>query len=160
MEQGDSTKGLESLVVWQKAKEFAVLVCREVLHRFPLEEKWGLTAQLRRAVQSVPANIAEGFGRYYYQEGVRFCYIARGSLEEAYSHLCLARDLGYLPMEDFSPIEQEIDGVRRMLHGYIGFLKRSKRGENDPGSDKFVREPLVEWIDAADQGDESAPVVP
>jgi len=117
MEQGDSTKGLESLVVWQKAKEFAVLVCREVLPRFPLEEKWGLTAQLRRAVQSVPANIAEGFGRYYYQEGIRYCYIARGSLEEAYSHLCLARDLGYIPSEDLTRVEHEINVVRRMLHG-------------------------------------------
>jgi len=47
-------------------------------------------------VQSIPANIAEGYGRYYYQDNVRFCYIARGSLEETLSHLVLAHELNYI----------------------------------------------------------------
>ncbi len=72
-------KGLEGLQVWQKALDFAVMICKNQLPSFPSEEKYALIDQLRRAVQSIPSNIAEGFGRYYFQEGIRFCYIARGS---------------------------------------------------------------------------------
>ena len=91
-----SVQGLERLEVWRKAKEFALAVYREVLPQFPVEEKWALNQQIRRSVQSIPANIAEGYGRYYYQDNVRFCYIARGSLEETLSHLVLAHELNYI----------------------------------------------------------------
>jgi four helix bundle protein len=74
-------KGLETLQVWQKAMALAVKVQQEILPLLPPEEKWAMAAQLRRSVQSIPGNIAEGYGRYYFQESVRFCYIARGSLE-------------------------------------------------------------------------------
>jgi four helix bundle protein len=90
-------KGLENLQVWHKARGLAVLVCKELLLMFPDEEKFALSQQLRRAVQSVPANIAEAHGRYHYQDAIRFCYIARGSLDETLSHLILAHDLGYIP---------------------------------------------------------------
>ncbi len=56
----------------------------------PPEEKWAMTQQIRRCTQSIPANIAEGYGRYYYQDNVRFCYNARGSLAETLSHLVSA----------------------------------------------------------------------
>ena len=78
-------KGLDSLEVWRRSIDFAKLIHDTVLPILPVEEKWGLAQQLRRASQSISANIAEGYGRYYYQEGVRFCYIARGSLEETIS---------------------------------------------------------------------------
>ncbi len=82
----EAEKGLESLQVWQKAMALAVAICKDFLPLIPSEEKYVLKDQLRRSIQSIPANIAEGFGRYYYQEGVRFCYIARGSLTESKSH--------------------------------------------------------------------------
>ena len=133
-------RGLDSLEVWQVAKKLAVYVCSEVLPKLPPEEKWSLTTQLRRSVQSIPSNIAEGFGRYYYQEGVRFCYIARGSLEEMYSQLCIARDLDYIDDEVFVQVVENINKLRRMLNGYIAFLKRSKRGVDEPGAHLSVRE--------------------
>ena len=83
--------------------------------------------QLRRSSQSIPANIAEAFGRFYYQDGVRFCYIARGSLEETRSHIYLAQELGYVDHEMYVEFSQEIDVLRRMLSGYIAFLRRSRR---------------------------------
>lgn len=135
-------KGLESLEVWQIARGLAVRVCRDILPMLPPEEKWGLTTQMRKSAQSVSANIAEGFGRYYYQEGVRFCYIARGSLEETYSHLCIARDLGYINEERFEHITEYIDKLRSMLNGYIAFLKRSKRSVDEPGANLSVSEPV------------------
>lgn len=99
----DNIQGLETLEAWKRAKDFAVKVCKEVLPLLPAEEKWSLSQQIRRAIQSVPANIAEGHGRFYYQEAVRFCYIARGSLSETYTHITLARELGYIP-ENFLQI--------------------------------------------------------
>jgi len=78
-------KEFTELEAWQKAQKLALLVCREVIPLLPAEEKYALAQQLRRAVQSAPANIAEGHGRYHYQDAIRFCYIARGSLQEALS---------------------------------------------------------------------------
>jgi len=68
-----SIKSLETLETWKKAKEFALRVYREVLPLLPVEEKWNLNQQLRRSSNSVPANIAEGYGRFYYQDNIRFC---------------------------------------------------------------------------------------
>ena len=139
-------KGLESLQVWQRALAFAENVYKLVLPSLPVEEKWGLASQLRRSASSIPANIAEGYGRYYYQDSVRFCYIARGSLEETFSHLTLAHNLKYIADEVYLPLFGEIQELRRMLNGYIAFLKRSKRGENEPGSATSVREDSVPYF--------------
>jgi four helix bundle protein len=147
-----SKRGLDSLEVWQVAKKLAVFVCNDVLPKLPTEEKWSLTTQMRRSAQSIPSNIAEGFGRYYYQEGVRFCYIARGSLEEMYSHLCIARDLGYIDDEVFEKVVENINKLRRLLNGYIAYLKRSKRGVDEPGAHLSVREFDINY-DALDEMD-------
>jgi four helix bundle protein len=133
-------KGLETLQIWQRSLEFAKLVCKGILPQLPSQEQWALVRQLRRSVQSIPANIAEGYGRYYFQQGVRFCYIARGSLEETFSHLALAYKLEYLPDETYKSLTAEIQELRRMLNGYISFLKESKRGASEPGSSVYVRE--------------------
>jgi four helix bundle protein len=130
----DEAKNLEGLLVWQKATALVVAIYQEVLPVLPPEEKWNLANQIRRSSQSIPANIAEGYGRYYFQETVRFCYIARGSLDETLSHLLLANRLGFLPDEIFQPLKSDLHEVARLLNGYIAFIKRSKRGEREPGS--------------------------
>ena len=140
-------KGLETLQVWQRSLGFAKLVCKEVLPQLPPHEKWALEGQLRRSVQSIPANIAEGYGRYYFQESVRFCYIARGSLEETFSHLVLAYKLEYLPDETYKSLTAEIQELRRMLNGYISFLKDSKRVVNEPGATVYIRESPSLYLD-------------
>jgi len=143
-------KGLETLLIWQRSLEFARLVCKDILTQLPSQEQWALVGQLRRSVQSIPANIAEGYGRYYFQEGVRFCYIARGSLEETYSHLTLAHKLEYLPNETYQSLAAEIQELRRMLNGYITFLKESKRGASEPGSSVYVRESASSYFAESD----------
>lgn len=140
MMMAEAEKGLANLQVWQRALAFAVRLNREVATRLPPEEKWCLGPQMRRAAQSIPANIAEGFGRYYYQETVRFCYYARGSLEEVYSHLAYAHQMGYFSDDGITSLNQEIQELRRMLNGYIQYLKRSKRGDGEPGSARVVKE--------------------
>ena len=127
-------KGLETLQVWQRAITFATNICDQILPMLPNEEKWALTDQLRRSAQSIPANLAESYGRYYYQDSIRFCYIARGSLEETFSHLTLAYNLGYISEKEHTSLIQETNELRKMVNGYITYLKRSKRGANEPGS--------------------------
>ncbi len=139
-------KGLETLLVWQKSLAFAVEVCKTILPKLPIQEKWSLVDQLRRSAQSIPANIAEGYGRFYFQESVRFCYIARGSLEETFSHLTLAHKLDYLDNETYKRLNDQIIELRRMISGYITFLKESKRGASEPGANHQVREDLPAYI--------------
>lgn len=133
-------KGLETLQIWQRSLEFARLVCKEIIPQLPTQEKWALADQLRRSVQSIPANIAEGYGRYYFQESVRFCYIACGSLEETFSHLTLAHRLQYIPETAYKKLSEEIQELRRMLNGYLAFLKASKPGAAEPGATLVTHE--------------------
>jgi len=102
---------LDKLEVWARAKDFAVAVYKEVVLHLPTDEKWNLTQQLKRAAQSIPANIAEGHGRYHFLDNVRFCYMARGSLVEVQSHLSLARGLGYLPEDVFNRLTIHAESI-------------------------------------------------
>ena len=136
----DNIQGLDTLEAWKRSKDFAVRIYKDILPLLPAEEKWNLNQQIRRSAQSVPANIAEGHGRFYYQENVRFCYIARGSLTETYSHLALAQELSYISPAIYKEMKNQIEELIRIINGYIAFLKRSKRGANEPGANQTIRE--------------------
>ena len=149
-----SAEGLSRLKVWMRAKDFALLVYKKVLPSLPPEERWNLSQQLRRASLSISANIAEGYGRFYYQENVRFCYMARGSLEEVLSHLTFAHDMSFVSDELYKELAREGDEIDKMLNGYISFLKKSKQGAREPGANYVAREEAdsytVEFTDATD----------
>lgn len=117
-------KGLESLVVWQKARKFAVFVCKEILPKLPVEERYALTQQLRRSVQSIPANIAEAHGRFHFQDSIRFCYIARGSLDETLNHLIISHDLQYVTDDDIERCRAMWRDIYRLLQGYVQYLRK------------------------------------
>ena len=102
----------EELVVWQKAMELVRLVY-QATRRFPVDERFALTDQLRRAVVSIPSNIAEGNGRGSNKDYAHFLSIARGSLYETMTQLRIAKDLGYL--DDYSQFEDIAAEVGRML---------------------------------------------
>ena len=152
-----SVSGLEKLDVWCKARDFAVRVHKELLHLLPAEEKWALSQQIRRSSQSVPANIAEGHGRFYFQDNVRFCYIARGSLEETLSHIVYAYKVGYISETLYKSFAIDGENLNRLINGYIGFLKKSKQGTNEPGANYAVREMTTDYIveDNASQSSDS-----
>lgn len=137
---------LDKLEVWVRAKEFALAVYKEVAPLLPADEKWNLTQQLKRAAQSIPANIAEGHGRYHFLDNVRFCYIARGSLTEVQSHMALVRELGYIPDELYIRITSQAESIGRQLNNYIAYLKRSKQGEKDLPAGYSMREDLIPYI--------------
>lgn len=135
-----TVEGLKRLKVWVTAKDFALKVYGQVLPLLPSEEKWNLNQQLRRSSLSISANIAEGYGRFYYQENIRFCYIARGSLDETLSHLVFAFEAKYIPVSLYQQIEVEGEEIDKMLNGYIAFLKKSKQGENEPEANTAISE--------------------
>ena len=139
----DRKVGLDTLQAWQKARQLVVFVHQRVSPVLPDDEKWDLTQQIRRSSKSVMANIAEGYGRYYYQEIIRFCYIARGSLEETYSHLVCANDLGYLDERLLADGLGLYRDLQSTLNGYIKYLKRNKQGDKKPKS--VLQEPLADY---------------
>jgi len=104
----------EDLVVWQKSHAFALRVY-ELTAAFPRAETFGLTTQLRRAVVSIPVNIAEGFKKRGKADKARFLNIAQGSLEEARYYLILGQDLRYY--QDRGIIDQ-LEEVSRLLEAY------------------------------------------
>ena len=106
---------------WEKAHALTLDVYR-VTKSFPKEEIYGLTSQMRRAAASVPANIAEGYGRKGEAELGRFLSIASGSACELEYHLLLARDLGYLPASEHSKLNDQVCEVKRMLGSFISKL--------------------------------------
>lgn len=140
-----SIKSLETLEAWKRAKDFSLRIYHDVLPLLPSEEKWNLNQQPRRSSSSVPANIAEGYGRYYYQETIRFCYNARGSLEETLSHVVLCFELKYIPKELFNSLEQDSVKLTQLINGYIGYLKRSKQGHNEPGANRSISEDSISY---------------
>ena len=127
-------EGLNRLQVYQAAQDLANTVYQNAVPQLPAEEKWGLGSQLRRAAASIPANIAEGYGRFYYQETIRFCYLARGSLMEVTSHIELAARQEYLSEEIALTIHTKAESVLKLIQGYIKYLKQSKRGLREPGA--------------------------
>lgn len=135
-----SIEGLNRLKVWVRAKAFAVSIYKKVLPLLPSEEKWNLNQQLRRSTLSISANIAEGYGRFYYQDNVRFCYNARGSLEEVLSHLTFAYDLNFISEGLYKELANEGEEIDKMLNGYISYLKKSKQGASEPGANYLSRE--------------------
>jgi four helix bundle protein len=137
---------LDKLEVWVRAKDFALAIYKEVVPHLPEGEKWGLTSQIKRSAQSVPANIAEGHGRFHYLDNARFCYIARGSLTETQSHLALANELGYLPDEIYKHMTDYAESIGKQINTYIAYLKRSKQGEKEIPSGYTIREESESYL--------------
>jgi four helix bundle protein len=118
-------KDFKTLLVWQKRYQLALSAYRATA-RFPREELFGLTGQIRRVSVSVPANIAEGCCRDGDAESARFLHIAMGSASELECHLPLARDLEYLSGETASALERDVSEVKRMLAALLSKLKADR----------------------------------
>ena len=121
MADREPARTFEDLIVWQKAHAFVIGVYR-LTAQFPREETYGLTAQIRRAAVSVPANIAEGFKRRGQSDKARMMNVAEASLEETRYYLRLARDLGYTSDTTLSEGAYE---VGRLLGSYAHTIRSS-----------------------------------
>lgn len=110
-------KNYIDLDVWKGAR----VLSKEVYlasSQFPSEEKFGLTSQIRRAVVSIPSNIAEGCGRSYPKDSIQFFYIARGSIYEVETPLYLAFDLDFISETYLSVLLEKLETTRKLLNGF------------------------------------------
>ena len=123
-------KSFENLEVWQIGRDLVTKVYMLTVS-LPQSETFGLTAQIKRAALSLPANIAEGFGRYHYMDKAKFYLNARGSLYEVKSHLPIAQDLGYLKQsQTVFDILALIDNLSVKLNNLIATTRKLKNKES------------------------------
>jgi len=108
--------GYRDLVVWKKGMEVAKLTY-SLTRAFPAEEKFGLTAQMRRASVSIPSNVAEGQARHTTGEFIQFISHAEGSVAELSTQFQLAVELGFLSAQAAAPALTLLEEIRRMLNG-------------------------------------------
>jgi four helix bundle protein len=116
-------ENFKDLKVWGKAHGLTLAIYGTT-RRFPKDEMYGLTSQIRRAAASIGANLAEGCGRRSDGEMRRFVQIARGSANELEYHLVLARDLGFLTVTEFREFESKTLEIERMLAALAQRLQR------------------------------------
>jgi len=115
-------KKFYNLQVWHKSRQL-ILTTYSLLENFPEYEKYDMCSQLRRSVNSICANIAEGTGRRTLKDFVNFLYIAKGSLEETKSFFIIANDLRYIDNENYALLKEQSDEIGRMLNGLIKSLQ-------------------------------------
>jgi len=118
-------KTFETLEVWQRCRAFRKNISG-LLNTFPPDEKYKLVDQIKRASRSITANIAEGYGRFHYQDNIKFCRNARGSLNEVLDHLICANDESLISDDELLTLRQEYEDCLRLLNGYIAYLKKQK----------------------------------
>ncbi len=118
-------ESFEELECW-KLGTFIRRNISEKCKSFPATEKFNLTSQIIRCSRSVTNNIAEGYGRYHYQENIQFCRQSRGSLFELIDHLIIALDEGYIDESWYKSTKADILKCIKILNGYIKYLVNSK----------------------------------
>lgn len=123
-------KSFEELDCWKKAallrKELSALV-----KKFPADERFRLSDQIIRASRSVNANIAEGFGRFHYQEYAQFCRQSRGSLYELIDHVIVAHEENYISEKELIILKEKIQECLAVLNGFINYLLKAKNSNNN-----------------------------
>jgi four helix bundle protein len=120
-----SIETYRDLRVWREAMDLAE-ACYRLTATFPRDELYGLSSQIRRAGASIPANIAEGYGRNSTGAYLQFLRISQGSLKELETHVLLADRLGLIPAAGTTPLLASCDSVGRMLWSLIRSIEQSQ----------------------------------
>jgi four helix bundle protein len=113
------------LEVWKESRKLRNNIFK-LTRKFPETEKYKLTDQVIRSSRSITQNVAEGHGRFHYQENIQFCRTSRGSLSETLDHLICAKDCGYIDADQLKEYKKQYDLCLKLLNGYIAFLKKKK----------------------------------
>jgi four helix bundle protein len=119
---------LDDFELYQVARQYRKKVY-QLIRQLPANERYCLDQQMRRAALSITNNIAEGRGRWHYQENIHFCRIARGSVEEVIDDLNLCLDESYGNMEVVQQLKDEGYALVARINSYIAYLRKSKQGE-------------------------------
>jgi four helix bundle protein len=114
----------KTLEVWKKSMQLVKDIYL-LSKTFPKDELYGLTSQLRRAIVSVPSNIAEGSGRQYRKDTIQFLHIARGSLYEVETLLHIALIVGIIEESQIGLVAPLVDETQKILNGFINHLEKA-----------------------------------
>jgi four helix bundle protein len=120
-----SFRSFEELECWKACTEVRRFIT-QLPRAYPKDEKFGLTSDMKRAARSTTHNIAEGFGRYHFQENIQFCRVSRGSLCELIDQLITSKDEGFITGPEYEKGRELISTALRPLNGYINSLARQK----------------------------------
>lgn len=121
----ESFKTFEDLECWRACTEVRRFIT-ELVKKYPKEEKFALIDDKKRAARSTTHNLAEGFGRFHFQENIQFCRISRGSLYELIDQLITSKDDRFITKEDYEKGRELISKALALLNGYINYLSRQK----------------------------------
>jgi len=121
-DSSEMLKNYKELNVWQKSYELCLKIY-QITAKFPNEERYGLTSQIRRSAVSIPSNIAEGYGRKTTLDYIRMLYISYGSVCELETQILLAGDLGFIDKGDLDTAKKDIAEIERMLKALIKALE-------------------------------------
>lgn len=115
-----------SLVCWQNARTMKLFFYNDIIPKLPYHERDNLIIQIKKASVSSIANIAEGYGRFHYQEGIQYYRISRGSIYELKDHILTCHDVGYINNVLLKTGINLIETTKITLNGYIRYVKRRK----------------------------------
>jgi four helix bundle protein len=118
IQESNKIKEFTDLISWQEGHK-SVLLVYKMCANFPKNEVYGLISQMQRSAVSITSNIAEGFGRQGIKEKIQFYYLAQGSLTELKNQLFIAKDVGYINLEIFDTILEQLNITHRLLQGLI-----------------------------------------
>jgi four helix bundle protein len=121
-DQKEPIKSFTQLEAWKEAHTFVVTIY-QVTKKFPQDEQFGLTNQIRRAAVSISSNIAEGFSRQSFKEKVQFYSTSLGSLTETQNQLLISRDVGYVDQETFQKMANQTVQISKLISGLIRYAK-------------------------------------
>ena len=136
-------RGFEDLECYRLALEVMAKI-HEFSKNLPVDEKYDLYVQIRRASKGVTGNIAEAYGRYHYLDSLHYYSIARGELNETLAHLINARVLEYISQSDFESLYKLIRQAEQGLNGFMAYVRRQRAGSQDFG-DKRIREHPIDY---------------
>lgn len=121
----NSFKSFEELECWKAGRDLRITISN-LTKKFPSDEKYSLIDQMKRSSRSVTYNIAEGFGRFHFQENIQFCRHSRGSLHELMDQLIICLEEKYITEVEYQTTRELINKTIGILNGYINYLKRAK----------------------------------
>jgi len=119
-------RNFEDLEVYKLAREFRKRIY-QLARKLPKDEKYNLSGQMKRAAVSLTNNIAEGYGRYHFQENIQFCRQSRGSLYELIDDLNVCIDESYIPEDEYHSYREDAFHLLKVLNGYIARTKELQR---------------------------------
>lgn len=121
---------LDDFELYRSAREFRKQIYR-LIAKLPKSERFSLDPQMRRAAISITNNIAEGHGRWHYQENLRFCRIARGSIDEVLDDFNICHDQGYADSVELQELTTAAYSLIGRINSYMAYLRRCKQKEDD-----------------------------